>query len=423
MRRRAALSARAFTLVELLVVILVIGILVAVAAPSFLGQTEKAHESAAKQHLAVAYKATALARTEGEGSYPAAAALAAYIGLVAPELAVSSGACAAALGGPDNRVVVSTLTTAVKAVLCAASSDYTVQRLTAPVNGALAYDELEPRIVFQSGRDGNQELYSMRYDGSDVKRLTNTPTKAEDQPALSPDGAKVLFERSNPGETHEIYDMSLDGSGLRDLTLTTYTANERVPTWTADGARIVYAAGSVLRVQDAAPGAATSIVVQTAGEVTTPSFTPAGGRLYFFSRTDYTGGPSELFWVGFPRASAAVYPDGFTRVTDDNGEEQNPDVSPDGTKLVWGSNAVNNGNAVSDFEIRVAALDAPAYEAGVALTNNSCQDTNPVWSPDGTKILFQSDCDGDWELFVMNADGSGRTQLTQNSSADTNPDW
>src|SRR5713226_4282001 len=38
--------------------------------------------------------------------------------------------------------------------------------------------------------------------------------------------------------------------------------------------------------------------------------------------------------------------------------------------------------------------------------------TNPDWSPDGSKIVFQGDATGAWEIYVMNPDGSDREQLT-----------
>ena len=58
-----------FTLIELLVVIIIIGILLAVALPSFLGQTEKARVSAAKQELRQAYTAAKAYATENDGSF------------------------------------------------------------------------------------------------------------------------------------------------------------------------------------------------------------------------------------------------------------------------------------------------------------------------------------------------------------------
>jgi Tol biopolymer transport system component len=47
----------------------------------------------------------------------------------------------------------------------------------------------------------------------------------------------------------------------------------------------------------------------------------------------------------------------------------------------------------------------------------------PAWSPDGKRIVFVSDRDGNLELYVMNADGSGQTRLTRNPAVDGSPAW
>ncbi|MBI2836667.1 MAG: PD40 domain-containing protein [Chloroflexi bacterium] len=57
------------------------------------------------------------------------------------------------------------------------------------------------------------------------------------------------------------------------------------------------------------------------------------------------------------------------------------------------------------------------------LTNNPAYDADPVWSPDGSKIAFSSYRDGNREIYVMNADGSNQTRLTNNSAADYGPSW
>ena len=47
----------------------------------------------------------------------------------------------------------------------------------------------------------------------------------------------------------------------------------------------------------------------------------------------------------------------------------------------------------------------------------------PSWSPDGSQIAFVSDRDENWEIYVMNADGSGPSRLTRNTVRDSNPHW
>ncbi|MEW6363286.1 MAG: LpqB family beta-propeller domain-containing protein [Acidobacteriota bacterium] len=61
--------------------------------------------------------------------------------------------------------------------------------------------------------------------------------------------------------------------------------------------------------------------------------------------------------------------------------------------------------------------------AQTRLTANPAGDFGPAWSPDGTKIAFYSDRDGNAEIYVMNADGSGQTRLTTNSVPDVSPSW
>jgi len=57
------------------------------------------------------------------------------------------------------------------------------------------------------------------------------------------------------------------------------------------------------------------------------------------------------------------------------------------------------------------------------LTNNPARDFLPVWSSDGTRIAFYSERDGNGEIYVMNADGSGLRNLTNNPAADLAPAW
>ena len=51
------------------------------------------------------------------------------------------------------------------------------------------------------------------------------------------------------------------------------------------------------------------------------------------------------------------------------------------------------------------------------------QDQDPAWSPDGSKIAFESDRDGNYEIYVMNADGTAQHNLTNDGAYDRDPAW
>ena len=77
-------------------------------------------------------------------------------------------------------------------------------------------------------------------------------------------------------------------------------------------------------------------------------------------------------------------------------------------------------NRDGDFEIYSMNQDGSGQ---TNITNNPAHDCNPNWSSDGSKIAFQSDRDGNLEIYVINADGSNPTRLTTDTSSDYAPAW
>ena len=95
--------------------------------------------------------------------------------------------------------------------------------------------------------------------------------------------------------------------------------------------------------------------------------------------------------------------------------ELKPVWSPDGHRVAFMSN--RDGN----FEIYVANADGSDVHR---LTDDPANDFNPAWSPDGRQIAWNSDRnDNDFEIYVMNADGSDVRRLTHASGIDSVPSW
>jgi Tol biopolymer transport system component len=90
------------------------------------------------------------------------------------------------------------------------------------------------------------------------------------------------------------------------------------------------------------------------------------------------------------------------------------DPTPAGGRIVFTS--ARDGND----EIYVMNADGSGQ---TRLTTNAASDAHPAWSPDGTRIAFTSNRDGDEEIWVMNADGSSPVQITSHPAADNKPTW
>ena len=89
--------------------------------------------------------------------------------------------------------------------------------LTQAQNALAAFPGQNGKIVFESSRDGNSEIYSMNTDGTGQTRLTFSPGSFEGEPNFSPNGRRVAFTSTRDGN-EQVYVMDFDGSGQKRLT-------------------------------------------------------------------------------------------------------------------------------------------------------------------------------------------------------------
>jgi Tol biopolymer transport system component len=104
-------------------------------------------------------------------------------------------------------------------------------------------DELRPawspdgsRIAYASNLGGNMDIWTMRSDGSDKRRLTNTEDY-DTEPSWSPDGARIAFRRSDPGAGSDI--MVIEAAGGDPVRLE-HAGNDILPEWSPDGKLIAF---------------------------------------------------------------------------------------------------------------------------------------------------------------------------------------
>lgn len=302
--------------------------------------------------------------------------------------------------------------------------------------------ERTPSIAFTVNRSGFGEIWVMDSDGRNRTRLTgpgdsDTDASGSTSPAWSPDGKLIAFAgtgeaRGEDQRDVEIYVMRADGGDRRRLT------NDRVldatPEWAPDGTRIAFAHMPGWGTEDL-DGVITVMGADGLGRVqitrhpetldlvfdSQPAWSP-DGSLIAFTRATFT--PEG-------QARTAIYtiePTGAgERLLIEDAAE--PAWSPDGRSIVFTSTRDRYGETCfhecsPSSEIYVARSDGTGVRR---LTTSRADDRSPTWTPDGRHIGFVSDRSnpGDHEnaIYVMAADGGGLRRLTTNDVWDLEPAW
>jgi Tol biopolymer transport system component len=105
----------------------------------------------------------------------------------------------------------------------------------------------------------------------------------------------------------------------------------------------------------------------------------------------------------------------LVRLTDHAADDTNPAWSPDGSRIAFES--------TRDGYAEIYVMPAGGGQANNVSNYAWATDLGPTWSADGSRIAFYSDRDGGWNIYVMASDGSDVVRLTGDDSNDQVPAW
>jgi Tol biopolymer transport system component len=253
------------------------------------------------------------------------------------------------------------------------------------------------------------DLWAAKADGRLIRRLSNDPVGDTD-PAWSPDGKRIVFVRE--GDLYVV-----PGKGGGRWRLTRGTANDSHPIWSPDGRQVAFVRqtgkSSDIYVVDA-DGKGERNLTGSSEVDEAPAWSPDGRRIVFVRKVAFAGvgGNYEIFVMDADGS-------GQRRLTVDPRRDAAPVWSPDGRKVAFETSSVFGGPQIRRVFYGVYVVNADgARRLPLARDGRS-----PRWSPDGKNIAFLSTSGAGRDVYVMNADGSGQTNLTHSKASESWLAW
>jgi len=235
-----------------------------------------------------------------------------------------------------------------------------------------------------------------------------------DPQPLRPLGLAFVSQRDG---NQEIYRMNPDGSG--QVRLTNNPGRDLNPVWSPEGDRIAFRSehqgdslGYDIYVMNANGGTQTWLDVPVlCCDFTFMTWSPDGQMVAVTTPDDINQG--HAWHVSLVNVVTRA----VTQPAPSQTSNFDPVWSPDGRRIVFRS------DDVEDADLYLVSAVPGRAERPVRLTNNAVVEYVPYWSPDGQKIVFVSERSGNEYIYVIGADGSAQINLTKNAAKDRNPQW
>lgn len=259
------------------------------------------------------------------------------------------------------------------------------------------------------GPPSKLQLHAMNPDGSSVQLLSKSISITGGPASWSPDGKDVVFEKRV-----DICIISPDGSDERCLTKG--PERDELPQFSPDGSKIAFSS-------------------ESSGELGIWVMNPDGSsRKQLSNNTDWnphwSPDGSKIAFTSGRKGKPGIYlinPDGSEEVRltkskhESAGQYSEDDVfswSPDGSKIAFQSTR-EGGPAIYTMD-----ADGTNQKRLVGRRPGKDEDANsPAWSPDGELIAFERGLGSTFEIWVIRPDGSGLRRLTDDKFADIGPSW
>jgi WD40 repeat protein len=265
-------------------------------------------------------------------------------------------------------------------------------------------------LLVASGHRHEMALFAMQPRSGDRLLLQYG---AEQGAAYSPDGTKIAFMNNYDGD-YEICVMNADGTGTKQLTKN--SSFDGYPSWSPDGTQIAFTSnrdGDLdIWVMNADASEQTNITSDDPSNNDAPRWSPDGR--WIANETDRYGGVSAELISPDGTRQAAIGSIQYTTWFDS--------WSPDGKSLLVDSNRGGDYDIYRYDITGTAPLQWDLLEAKIVSDDNAVEGP-AIWSPDGKQIALSSNRDGDFEVYVMNADGGPQRQVTHNTIDDVVLDW
>jgi TolB protein len=259
------------------------------------------------------------------------------------------------------------------------------------------------KIVFVNSSTKHKEIYIIDYDGYNIRKLTRD-NGINILPKWSPLGDRIIYTSYLYNNPDLFY---LDIVKNRRGIVSKYQGLNATGIFSPDGNSILLtlSRGNFPKLY----------LINTSGKIiqklttgsyidTSPSFAPNGQEIVFISDR-----------VGYPQLYVMNITGGNVRRLFTKGFCDSPSWSPRGDKIVF-----TMRQAKSNYDLYI--YDLPTAKI-TKLTDNQGKNENPSWSPDGRFVAFCSNRSGRSEIYIMAIDGSGTRKLTEIPDNSYSPSW